>query len=89
MVPTSTIWPAYMTAMRSAMERSTGRSWVTKMMPPISPRASSSRSNSISTRWVDTSSAEVGSSAISSAGLSSVDSTVTTRCFMPPESWCG
>ena len=36
-----------------------------------------------------TSSAEVGSSAISSRGLSSVEMIVTVRCFMPPESWCG
>ncbi len=29
----------------------------------------------------------MGSSAISKAGFSSVETTVTMRCFMPPESW--
>jgi hypothetical protein len=38
---------------------------------------------------VDTSSAEVTSSAISSDGLSNVDSTITIRCFIPPESSIG
>ena len=37
----------------------------------------------------DTSSAEVGSSAISSRGFSSVEMIVTARCFMPPDSWWG
>ncbi len=39
--------------------------------------------------WVDTSSAEVISSAMSSDGSSSVEITSTTRCFMPPESSMG
>ena len=50
------------------------------------PRSRNSRSISPTARWVDTSSAEVTSSAISSDGLSSVDMMIVTRCRMPPES---
>ena len=39
--------------------------------------------------WVETSSAEVISSAMSSDGSSSVERIITTRCFMPPESSIG
>jgi len=45
------------------------------------------RSISMRAFWLDTSRAEVGSSAISSFGLSRVETTVTMRCFMPPDSW--
>ena len=36
-----------------------------------------------------TSSAVVGSSAISSRGLQAIAMAIITRWFMPPESWCG
>ena len=36
-----------------------------------------------------TSSAVVGSSAISSLGLQAIAMAIITRWFMPPESWCG
>ena len=36
-----------------------------------------------------TSSAVVGSSAISSFGLQAIAMAIMTRWFMPPESWCG
>ena len=36
-----------------------------------------------------TSSAVVGSSAISSLGLSDMAIAIMARCRMPPENWCG
>ena len=81
--------PAYMIASRSETVRSTGMSWVMNTTPDMIRWSSISRSMSISAFWLDTSSADVGSSAISSRGFSSVEITVTTRCFMPPDSWCG
>ena len=36
-----------------------------------------------------TSSAVVGSSAISSCGLQAIAMAIITRWFMPPDSWCG
>ena len=53
------------------------------------PRSRNSTSISATAFCVETSSAEVSSSAIRSDGLSSVESTITTRCFIPPESSIG
>ena len=39
--------------------------------------------------WIVTSSAVVGSSAISSFGSQASAIAIITRCRMPPESWCG
>ena len=39
--------------------------------------------------WIVTSSAVVGSSAISSDGLQESAIAIITRCRMPPENWCG
>ena len=39
--------------------------------------------------WMVTSSAVVGSSAISSFGPQAMAIAIITRWFMPPESWCG
>ena len=39
--------------------------------------------------WIVTSSAVVGSSAISSFGLQASAMAIITRCRMPPDSWCG
>ncbi len=36
-----------------------------------------------------TSSAVVGSSAISTAGSSAIAMAIMMRCRMPPENWCG
>ena len=50
------------------------------------------RSESISSRicfWMVTSSAVVGSSAISSFGSQASAIAIITRCRIPPESWCG
>ena len=51
-----------------------------------------SRSSFISSRicaWTVTSSAVVGSSAISSFGLQASAIAIITRCRMPPDIWCG
>src|SRR5487761_1302001 len=84
----STTLPAYITATRSARPAMTPRSWVTRMtdMP------SRCRRPSISSRicfWMVTSSAVVGSSAISSFGSQASAIAIITRCRMPPENWCG
>ncbi len=39
--------------------------------------------------WIVTSSAVVGSSAISSRGSEARAMAIITRCSIPPESWCG
>ena len=39
--------------------------------------------------WIVTSSAVVGSSAISSSGPAASACAIITRCFMPPDSSCG
>jgi len=48
-------------------------------------RSRNSSSISPTARWVETSRAEVISSAMSNDGLSSVEMIITTRCFIPPE----
>ncbi len=84
----STILPAYITAIVSAISISSDRSWVmNRTANPSSARRSVS-SSSIS-RWVTTSSAVVGSSMIKSFGRSARAIAIVTRCRMPPESSCG
>ncbi len=39
--------------------------------------------------WIVTSSAVVGSSAISSAGRQASAIAIIARCRIPPDSWCG
>ena len=39
--------------------------------------------------WIETSSAVVGSSAMTSLGLTQSASAITTRWRMPPENWWG
>ena len=86
-MPCSTIRPAYITAMRSAMSATTPRSWVTR----ITPAWASSRISLISSRiWACTvtSSAVVGSSAISTRGSHENAIAIIARWRMPPEnSW--
>ena len=53
------------------------------------PRFRNSTSVWATARCVVTSSAEVISSAMSSEGLRSVEMTMTTRCFIPPDSSIG
>ncbi len=57
----------------------------------LSTKARSRNSTSVwaTAFWLDTSRAEVISSAMSSDGLRSVEMTITMRCFMPPDSSIG
>jgi hypothetical protein len=64
----STIWPAYITITSSASSAITPRSWV-MIRIAMPSRCCRSRSRSRICAWIVTSSAVVGSSAISSAGL--------------------
>ncbi len=55
-----------------------------------SPRCACRRASSSRIwRWMVTSSAVVGSSAISSCGSQASAIAIITRCCWPPESWCG
>ena len=58
-----------------------------RMLMPVS--ACSLRISSRICAWIVTSSAVVGSSAISSVGSQAIASAIITRWRMPPESWCG
>ncbi len=80
--------PAYMTATRSAVSAITPMSWVISMTAV--PRSPHSRLSSwMICAWIDTSSAVVGSSAISNSGSAHRASASTTRWRMPPENSCG
>ncbi len=63
-------------------------SWVMKSTAVPRPSRSSRMSARI-WRWVVTSSAVVGSSAMSSAGRSTSAMAIITRWRWPPESWWG
>ncbi len=52
-------------------------------------RALSSARSSRICAWIVTSSAVVGSSAISRSGPFASAIAIITRCRCPPESWCG
>ena len=84
----STTRPAYITAVSSVRPDTTPRSWV---MNIIAMWRSCWRRWSRSRIWACTvtSSAVVGSSAMSSLGLQANAMAMTTRWRMPPESWCG
>ena len=84
----STIRPAYMTAMSSAISATTPRSWV--MITIAIPSSRCSRSSSARIwAWTVTSSAVVGSSAISSLGSLASAIAIIARWRMPPENSCG
>src|SRR5439155_964927 len=84
----STIRPAYMIATSSACSATTPRSWVIRRS--AIPRCSrSARSRSRISAWMVTSSAVVGSSAISTRGSHEIAIAIITRCRMPPESRWG
>jgi len=81
----STISPWSMTAMRSEISSSSGRSCVMK----TTANPNCSRSRMISRRmprWTTTSSAVVGSSMIITCGRRASAMAIMTRCRMPPES---
>ncbi len=84
----STIFPAYITQTLSARPAITPRSCVTR----ITDMPSRCRRPSMSSRicfWMVTSSAVVGSSAISSLGSQASAIAIIARWRMPPDSWCG
>ena len=84
----STTSPPYITITRDAVSATTPRSCVMSRIevPNFFWR---SRSSSRICAWIVTSSAVVGSSAITSAGFMTSAMAITTRWRMPPESWCG
>ena len=84
----STTLPAYITATRSARPAMTPRSWVT-MMTAMPSRCRRSSMSSRICFWIVTSSAVVGSSAMSSLGSQASAIAIMTRWRMPPENWCG
>ena len=80
----STTWPAYITATRRAISATTPMLCVTSTS--AMPRSfCSPRSRSRIWAWMVTSSAVVGSSAISSFGLQAIAIAIITRWFMPPD----
>ncbi len=86
--PVSTISPSFITATRSATRRTTFRSWL--ISTSANPRrAFSAASRSRMPAWIVTSSAVVGSSAMSSLGSLASAIAIITRCRWPPESWWG
>jgi hypothetical protein len=86
--PVSTTCPAYITPTRWATRATTPRSWVISSIAMPSRRwMSASRSSTWA--WMVTSSAVVGSSAISRRGRPASAIAIITRCFMPPENWKG
>ena len=81
----STLRPAYITTTRSHISATTPRSCVISMIAEPS-RFFRSRIRSRICAWIVTSSAVVGSSAISSCGLHASAMAIITRCRMPPDS---
>ena len=87
-VPCSMTRPAYTTDTSSQISATIPRSWV---IINIEVLYLSRRPFIISSTcaWIVTSRAVVGSSAIRSSGLHASAMAMTTRCFIPPENWCG
>ena len=83
-VPPSTNVPAYITSTRSQMPATTPRSCVI-MISAVSRSATSARSRSRICAWIVTSSAVVGSSAISSFGSHASAIAIIARWRIPPE----
>ena len=84
----STHCPPYMTTTVSHVSATTPRSWVMRMIAELNSRCRSFISSRICA-WTVTSSAVVGSSAISSFGLQTSAIAIIARWRMPPENWCG
>ena len=84
----STSWPAYITTTRCAVSATTPMSWVISTSAMPRSRCSATSRSRICA-WMVTSSAVVGSSAISRRGLQAIAMAIITRWLMPPESWCG
>ena len=79
--------PAYITTTSSHISATTPRSWVIRITPCQSVPQLADQSRICA--WMVTSSAVVGSSAISSLGSQASAMAIITRCRMPPDSWCG
>ena len=87
--PSSTLRPAYITTTRSAFSATTPMSCVMRRIATRIRRCRSFSSSRICA-WMVTSSAVVGSSAMSSPGSGEARAmAIITRWRMPPESWCG
>src|SRR6266705_75119 len=87
-IPSSTIRPRYMTAIRSDMYRVTQTSW------EMNTRVSRNSSRSWSRRFmtparIDTSSMDTGSSATMNSGWRTIARAIATRCRCPPLNSCG
>ena len=80
--------PAYITITVWAVSATTPRSWVIRITPMSKSRLTLSMSSRICACTV-TSSAVVGSSAISTAGLCASAIAIIARWRMPPENWWG
>ena len=87
-VPSSTIAPAYSTPTRSHIFAITPRLCeMNSTAVLVCVRSAATRSSTSASTVA--SSAVVGSSRTSSLGLTARAIAITTRCAMPPESWCG
>ena len=86
--PSSTFRPRHITTTRSATSATTPMSWVMKITA-IRISSCSRRMSARICAWIVTSSAVVGSSAISRLGRHDSAIAIITRWRMPPESWCG
>ena len=84
----STTRPAYITLTRSACPAITPMSCVISSMAMPS-RSFRSLSRARICAWMVTSSAVVGSSAMSSLGSQASAMAIITRWRSPPDSWCG
>ena len=84
----STMCPAYMIEIESAISSSSDRSCV--MNSTANPsRSRSAASSSRISRWVTTSRAVVGSSMMTICGSSASAIAIMARCRIPPDSSCG
>ncbi len=84
----STTLPAYMTTTSSAISAMTPRSCVMRMIA-VPMRLCRSRIRSRICAWMVTSSAVVGSSAISRSGSQASAIAIITRWRIPPDISCG
>ena len=86
--PSSTILPAYITPTRSHSVRMTPRLWaISRTAAFVSAWSDRTRSSTLASTVA--SSPVVGSSRTRSFGSEARAMAMTTRCCIPPESWCG
>jgi hypothetical protein len=86
--PSSTTRPRSMTSVRQVAWRTTARLWL--MSSSARPRRSRASSTRFSTcACTETSSAEVGSSAMRMSGRVMSARAMARRWRWPPENWCG